>query len=93
MERAELKEGVRIATNATKGVFGTPTQKTWGNGRKQGKRLSKGFSTPRQPAKKSQSRPKGGKGGGGKGRGKGGKGNDGGRGRGDGATNNDPPSG
>jgi hypothetical protein len=72
MERAELKEGVRIATNATKGVFGTPTPKSWGNGNaKKGRRLSKGFSTPTQPSK----RP-------GKGSGKGGgKGRGGGRGK------------
>jgi hypothetical protein len=60
MDRAELKEGVRIATNASKGIFGTPSQKTGGSGKRAGGRLSTGFNTP----------PKGG-GGRGKGGGKG----------------------
>jgi len=77
LERAELKDAVRVATNATKGVFGKPTQKAWGNGGKQGKKvsgktLSKGF-TPNAKRGGKQQTPKtpaaGGRGGkGGKGK-------------------------
>ena len=94
LERAELKESVRIATNANKGVFGTPsTKQSWGGGgNKSGKRLSKGFNTPPQPKKPTSSGgSKGGKGGGGRGRGGkggGGKGRDG---RGSGGTETATP--
>jgi hypothetical protein len=43
MGRAELKESVRIATNASKGIFGTPSQKPAGSGKRTGGRLSTEF--------------------------------------------------
>jgi hypothetical protein len=87
MERAELKEGVRIATTATKGIFGTPSSASRGNGKKTGNRLSQGFNGRSPSPSASQGsgggRSKGGKGKGGAGRG-GGRGRGRGGGRGDG---------
>ena len=84
MERAELKEGVRIATDANSGFFGTPSRKSKGNGGKGrgGRRLSNGFQTPKSKTKTHTGRGAGG----GKGRGKGGRGKDTGTGRGSGST-------
>jgi hypothetical protein len=82
MERADLKESARIATTANyKGIFGTPSSTSRGNGGKSG-RLSKGFNSPSPRSSGNQGRGGGGRSKGGKG-GKGG-GRGGGRGRGKG---------
>jgi hypothetical protein len=65
MDRAELKEGVRIATNASKGIFGTPSQKSAGTGKRSGGRLSTGFNTPTKRGGAPKGGGKGGKGKGG----------------------------